>query len=102
MKISNIAVAVAIATVSHVSAFTTPTTPSSSVSTTTLLAEKSSDDKKSTSHPKIINTNPFVKFFGTAVMTATLWGSPALLAEQALNSQQHHHHLPPIISAGPC
>jgi hypothetical protein len=28
-------------------------------------------------------------------MTATLWGSPALLAEQALNSQ---HHLPPMVS----
>jgi hypothetical protein len=28
-------------------------------------------------------------------MTATLWGSPALLAEQALNSQQH---LPPMVS----
>jgi hypothetical protein len=62
---------------SSVSAFTSPQNirSSSAVSTTHLKAQ--------------INNNVFGKACATAAMTAFLWGSPALLAEQAV-----HHNLP--------
>jgi hypothetical protein len=62
---------------SSVLAFTSPQNirSSSVVSTTHLQAQS--------------NTNVFGKVCATAAMTAFLWGSPTLLAEQAV-----HHNLP--------
>jgi hypothetical protein len=78
--------------ISDVVAFTSPSLSSTlsnrlATTTTNLFArQRQPTDKESSAVDNNVyrKNNPFVNFCATAAMTALLWGSPALITEQAL------------------
>jgi len=74
MKFSSATILCALA-VTPVAAFTNPSSLSATPSTTSLNAERNS------------NNNVFSTFAATAAMSAFLWASPAMLADQASTHQ---------------
>jgi hypothetical protein len=102
MKLASATTFLAIAFGPSVSSFTTPVRLSSSPSslstirTTTLFAEQPSSGGNNKHNINALNwskNNPFVNLCTTAALSAFLWGSPSLVAEQALN-----HNVPPLVS----
>lgn len=85
MKLTSAIAALALATAPDVVAFSPSTFLTTTGRTTTnLFAHQPKDESPSIGNINKDNSNnPFVNFCATAAMTAMLWGSPALIAEQA-------------------
>jgi hypothetical protein len=100
--VSSITILILAAT-SYVVAFTSPVVPSTlgtRPSTTDLFSaqQQPNDDESSPVGNKYFRkSNPIVNFCATAAMTALLWGSPALVAEQALEHPNFMTSSSPIV-----
>jgi hypothetical protein len=91
MKLFSMITILTLTATSDVVSFTSPivsSTINNRLTTTNLFAAQQPPNDDESSMVRINchrQKNPFVNFCTTAAMTALLWGSPALIAEQALD-----------------